>query len=377
MYVTSKHIQELIARDDNTKKKLSIYLPTHPSSNGPTITQDTARFKNALKEIRNSSKYDERELGAVMKTLLTLVDDIEFWRHQTEGLALFADSDGYEYYHLSNETTDATYIEKRFIVSPLVLMQSLEIDFYVLDINMTKPRLLQSSNGTLEEILLDRMPGSFEETAEREEYQTQRQNMAAPRGSTADNRIHGHGPEDALQHDINLYATFITKAVDEYLEGDNLPLLLVGEESRVGNLRPHLKYSSLLPQSVDGNFESATPQVLYNAVIGAVKAYASTYLDTLVHKFMSSPPALVVMGLDEITEAASRGRVERMYVPAYRRTTDSVRPGNSESTVLQISVDIAAIESVIRSVLAQSGEVQAVEVGAYPELNEPRALCRY
>jgi len=376
MNLSSKRIQQLLERDSEGSQ-ISIYLPTHPSSNSQTLTQDTTRFKNALKQIKNNPDYDERELGDVVKSLYKLVDDIGFWKQQDVGLALFADSSGYEYYHLPYETTEETYLENKFVVGPLVVMHSIGSEFFVLDINLTNPRLLKSSHGTLVVVNDDNMPASFQDTVARDEYKAELQHMAAPRGSGGDNKFHGHDPEDTLDNDTALYLTLVANAVDTFLVDQERPLLLVGEQNRVGNLRPHLKYKHLLPQSIDGNFETLTPQDLYDTTIETMRNHEADKRRSLVKQLVSSAPELVASGIKDIAEAAQAGRVEIMYVPAYRRTADNVRSGESESIVLQLPNDVSALESVIRGVLAHGGSVVAVEIDAYPELDETKALCRF
>lgn len=376
MNLSSKNLQKLVARGANGTG-VSIYIPTHPSSSSQTLAQDTIRFKNALKQIKSDPTYNERELGAVIESLYVLAEDVEFWKRQDVGLALFADSEGYEYFTLPYETTEAVYVAKQFIISPLAVMHSIGEKFYVLDINLTKPRLLASHHGTLVAVNQEAMPGSFEEQIAGDEYKVELQHMNAPRGSGGDNSFHGHDVDDAISHEIGTYLALVAKVTDEYLVDNDHPLMLVGEQSRVGNLRSYVTYEHLLVHGIDGNFESSTPQDLYNAVIETMQSYDTTRRRELVDHLLSSAPEFVVMGYDELSEAANVGRVERVYIPSYKRTTDSVRPGETASIVLQLPDDINKLESVTRAVLAQSGSVLAVEIGALPELTDIRGLCRY
>lgn len=376
MNLSSKHLQQLLKKE-NKGTHLSIYMPTHPSSSSQTMAQDTTRFKNALKKIKSDSAYDERELGETLKSLYKLVDDIDFWKRQDIGLALFANKDGFDYCHLPYETTEGTYIENRFIISPLAIMHSIGTEFYVLDINLTKPRLMKSNHGTLVSVDEANIPGSFQETIAGDEYKMELQNMPAPRGSGGDNRIHGHSPEDAIEHATVRYLTNVADAVNEFLVDSDQPLLLVGEQSRVGNLRPFLKYEYLLSQSIDGNYEMYNPQDLYDLVIETMQDHETQQRRVLIEQIISSDPELVVTGNKEIIKAALAGRVEQIYVPAYRRTKDSVRTRDSRSIVLQLPEEISELESVIRDVLLQAGSVVAVEIGAYSELTEIKALCRF
>lgn len=376
MYLSSKNIHKLLNKNGRGTQ-LSIYLPTHPSSNSQTLAQDTTRLKNALKAIKGDPGYVERELGDTIKSLYLLVDNVDFWKQQDLGLAIFANSQGYSYYHLPYETTQETYIKDQFVISPLVVMHSIGTEYYVLDVNLTKPRLLKSRHGTLIEVEGTELPKGFEEIMVRDEYDVSLQNKAAPRGSGADNKFHGRNPADDLEHDTTQYLIMIAQAVDKALLDADRPLLLAGEESRVGNLRPHLKYSHVLEHSLHGNWEASTPQELHDLTFATIQEYESQQRKALVEQLLAAPPALVVMGTSEITEAASAGRVERMYVPAYKRTADSVRPGQAETIVLQLPNNIADLEQTTLGVLLQAGSVVAVEIGAFEGLDEVKALCRF
>lgn len=376
MNISSKQIQNLI-NNEAAGPKISIYIPTHPVNNIQTIEQDKTRFKNALKDIKNNIKYDEEKLGVVLNSLYDMLDDIELWEYQDVSLAVFADKHGIEYYRLPYETTEAAYIEDQFIVSPMGIMHSIGINFYVLDINLTKPRLLKSRHGTLTEVILDKMPKSFEDTFSRDEYRNSLQNLAAPRGSGGDNQIHGHGPEDSIKEDTSKYIVLIADTIDEYLRDQDLPLLIVGEESRVGNLRKHISYKNLLDDKIDGNFENYTPQKLYESAIEKIEDYDSKRRDDKVKKFLGSDPKFIVSGNTAISEAAEQKRVETLFIPSYIRTKDSIRFGNYDSIILQLPSEMEELEAVTRKVLSQAGTVQAVAIDVYPEIDQPKALCRF
>lgn len=376
MNLSNKNLQQLLKKDIKGTQ-LSIYLPTHPSSNSQSLAQDTTRLKNALKEVKSDPKYDERELGDTLKQLYELIENLEFWKHQDVGLAIFANSDGYDYYNLPYETTEVAYIKNKFVVSPLFIMHSIMTEFYVLDINLSKPRLLKSNNGTLSVVDDTSIPASFEDTSARDEYKAELQHKAAPRGSGGDNRYHGHSPSDTVDQDTSQYLRLVADAVDDFMSDQDRPLLLVGEQSRVGNLRPNLKYEHTLDQSIDGNFETYTPQTLYDATIEVMRDNEAKKRSKLIDQLLSSDPKLVVSGSEDIAEAAQAGRVESIYVPAYKRTADTVQPGVSESIILQLPDDISEFESVIRDVLSQAGSVVAVEIDAHPEVNDIKALCRF
>jgi hypothetical protein len=356
--------------------KISIYIPTHPKSSSQTLSQDKNRFKNAIQEVQKHPNYS-KELDKTMGLLEKLYNDVEFWKYQDVGLAIFADKDNYECFHLPYETTEAVYLKDHFVISPLVFMHSIGTTFFVLDVNLTKPRLLVSKDGGLSEVEVEGMPDSFQDKIAGAEYKPELQYKSAPRGGDVSNMFHGHDAAEEVNDDIAEYLTEIAKSVNTFLKESDQPLLLVGVQSRVGNIRSHIEYDNLLEAKIDGSFEKHSMQDLYESVIEVINDYDSQRRHKLIDQLLSADSKNIVSGNDAIAEAAKAGRIERMYVPAYRRTNDSVRPDAEESIVLQLSDEIKDIETVVSDVLSHGGSVQAVEIGSQHEIQQPKALCRY
>ena len=373
-------LEELQSQQDSRQNELrcSIYIPTHPRSNDQAIMEDTTRLKNALQNIKNNPKFEEADLTETIEKLYDILNDTEFWKHQSVGLGIFADHEGFRYVHLPYEPTEATYLETAFVLSPLYITESLTKQFFVLDINLDRPTLYKSSDSTLAEIKDIGMPESFQKEMGRDEYNVELQHQAAPRGNNGGNtRFHGHDPAEEVDDDIKRYLKLIAKAADSCLEGKHEPLVLSGTESRVGNIRNYLSYPHVLSDSVAGNHEGQSPQHLYDTTAEVVEQQNDTERQALIEKLEESTPAYQVRGAQEIVEAAQAGRVERLNFPAFRKTTDSVRPGDFTSIILQLPEDSSEMEQLVRATVAQGGEVLATEIDTAEEKNIPRALCRY
>ncbi|NCU37707.1 hypothetical protein EOL96_01420 [Candidatus Saccharibacteria bacterium] len=374
--ITSPQNIQALRNKKTTGQKLSIYIPTHPKSNRQTISEDTIRFKNALQDVKNDPSYDESSLKDTMTELYKLLDDTEFWKHQDVGLAVFGDTDGYEYFNLPYETTAATYLAPEFVTSPLVIAHSIGSGFYVLDVNLNSPRLYRTSNGTLIEVCQDEMPGSFQDTVARDEYNVELQHQATPR-SSGDTSFHGHDPADSVDDDTKRYLRIVADSVDGCMKDHDQPLILSGTENRVGNFRQYLSYVNVLPDVLTGNKEELSAQQLYGEAIHIAATYDQAQRQASIDKLISSAPEFVVMGAKEIREAASAGRIERLYLPVYRRTTDTVRPGDFASIIFQLPDDIKELDQLVQATLAQGGEVLATEIDSYEGADMPRALCRF
>lgn len=357
MKLGTQNISELIDNHSGALKA-TIYIPTNPQMS----TQDKTRLKNALQIIRNDVSYDDRELGESMKKIYEeLIDNDDFWNYQDFGLAVFFDAQGYEYFHIPFEISEAEYLTDHFIVSPLVVTASADTGFYVLDLNITAPRLFVGARGILQEVEVKSMPKSLDIVMNRSSYKN-----------------HNSGGEDnAAGEDEKRYLQMVADAVDEAIVYDGRALLLAGTSNRTGNIRSSLKHGHVLKETLVGSYEKSTSEKLYQDSAEVVRLALRKERDDAVEALGNTAPELVVIGTDEIKEAASTGRVDTLFLPTYRLTADSVRDTDGEKIVIELPADIESIEGTVLSVIQQSGSVVAVEIGGYDSLAEPKAICRY
>ena len=357
MKLGNQNLTELI-NSHNGGLKASIYIPTDPQKS----TQDRTRLKNALQTIRNDVSYDEREFGDTIKTIYEeLIDNDDFWNYQDFGLAVFFDAQGYEYFHIPFEINEAEYLTDHFVISPLVITASADTGFYVLDVNFTTPRLFTGARGVLTEIEVKSMPKSIDKVLARTSFKN-----------------HSLGDEDnAISEDEKRYLQMVADAVDDTIVYDGRGLLLAGTSNRTGNIRDSLKHGRILRDTLAGSYEKTTTEKLYQDSAEVVRLALRKEHDDAVEALGNTAPELVVIGNTEIQEAAEAGRVETLFIPAYRLTADSVRETDSEKLIIELPSNIESIESTVKAVIGQSGNIVAVEIDSDNSPREPRAICRY
>lgn len=371
MQLSRKHIEQLLSRKTG-KLKASIYIPTSPSSNSQSVQQDRTRFKNALQVVRNDHAYNEDELGKVMdKIYKDLYEDIEFWKHQESSLAVLLSSDGYEFFKIPFEITENEYVTDHFVVSPLLVVASADTSFYLLDVNFTKPRLFRGVRGRLAGVNNTDIPKGFEDAVARDEYTDQKQHHAGTES------FHGHNEEGAISADHKKYLKLIAEAADKYLAGLDQPLLLMGTTNRTGNIHQFIKYPHLLKETLVGNFEDSLIIEIFNNASKLINKHLKDQIDKEIEHLANTKPGLVVMGRQEIEEAADSGRVDKLFLPTYRLTTDSISSTTEAKLVVELPADIEDIETMVTKVLHQAGKIISAEIDAYKTLDGPKAICRF
>jgi len=250
-------------------------------------------------------------------------------------------------------------------------MLSIGTGYYVLDINHTKPRLFHFTPHSEEEVTTETMPGLFEETIDRDEYQQHIQHQSAPK-----NMFHGQSESGALDADTLRYYKLIAKSTDDYLADHDEPLLITGTENRIGHIRALLGYHNVMKESIEGNKEDLNAQQLQDITITVIKSVDIVNRDELVAKAKNTPPSGLTIGCANIEAAIVKGQVETLFLSCFRRTADNVRNADKVTVVLQLSEEIVATESLVRGALSQGAVVVAVRLGSF-DTDEPLALLRF
>jgi hypothetical protein len=374
--LTRKNVKKLIQKDDS-KLKGTIFIPTDPVSGSDASLQSRTRLKNALQSIEAHVNYDKKELKPVVDELARLEKDSNFWEYQDNGLALFFDSEGYEYFKLPVALPEAVFLLDRYIASPLLIALESNVSFYLLDVNLTRPRLFYGSGGKLKQVEVDLMPGSFEDEVGRDEYLRQLQHQT---GGVSG--FHGHSEEEAINEDTRRYLKKIAEATERHLQDKDEPLLLAGTENRTGNIKIYLSYGHLITDSLHGNYEKHNESQLADEVYERIKRYFDKQTTQLVEELTNTAPEYVVIGTKEVLEAAISGRVGSLYLPVYRTTADINSNTNSNSNsnhkiLLELPSDVNSFDGMVVEVFNQGGKIIALDGENYPEFSEAKALCRY
>ena len=112
-----------------------------------------------MNEVLSQDEIDQ--LGEPVEKLL---DDSNFWRHQSEGLALFISKDFFRSYTLPVDFGELSYISNHFYLKPLVPLFSGDERFYLLSLQPDKVRLFEATRYRCDEIdIEDKVPSQLED----------------------------------------------------------------------------------------------------------------------------------------------------------------------------------------------------------------------
>ncbi|MGP1382659.1 MAG: baeRF7 domain-containing protein [Thainema sp.] len=360
---------------------ISIYMPTHIA--GPEIRQDPIRFKNRLNEARErleQAGLNSDDVNPLLDRAQQLTEQMEFWRHQKEGLALFIAPNFFRLYRLPLEFEEKTIVSDRIHLKPLMPMLSGDGYFYLLSLSQNRVQLFQGTHYTISEIDPDDMPRSLAEALQYDdpEKQLQFHNVSGDGSSL----YHGHGV-GTTQDKTNIlrFCQKLDSSLSSFLNNETAPLIIAGVEYLHPIYREANSYPHLLEQGVIGNPEHLKPEELHQNAWQVVQPYFhqaqehafSTYRDLLTKPESSSDVA-------DVVKAAYDRQIDTLFVRAdqhcwgqFNPQTHAVQLHNQEQAEDTDLLDFAAVQTFLNG-----GKVFAVDTDEAMPADEPvAAILRF
>lgn len=228
------------------RRLISIAIPTHVS--GRETAQDRIRLKNQLAEldsILENAGVRPRERDSQLGPARALLDDVEFWEHQSEQLALYIDDKGSilpisvtrQSEHCPTVVAEVYHL--RHVVSEL---DPLRLPVLVLTENAV--RLYNVTDTDIEEAEAD-LPSSLEDVNWFVDRETQRQQHPDRAGSSR-NR-HGHEASAGADEDTARFLRAVRDALPTASHGG--PLVVLGDDNLVGKFESIMEEPILSPEN--------------------------------------------------------------------------------------------------------------------------------
>ena len=381
--LTKEQIEQLAAQRNGPR--VSIYLPTHRA--GRETSQDPIRLKNLLAGAEQELVAQGMRSATAQELLqpaTDLLNDRQFWLHQSDGLAVFLAANGMRAFRLPLRVEELRVVSPYYHVKPLLGLLGRDGRFFVLAISLQRVRLFEARRDTIREIDLWDIPQTLRDAVGYDwaERSLQFHTGAGPgKGGMRRAMFHGHGsPKDDAKQEITTFLRLVDEGVTALLRGERIPLVLAGVEYVMAIYRSVTSYPDVLPDGVEGNADDVSPEELLTRAWPVVKPRFIAEQRIAAERY----EALVGTGrassdLTEVLRAAFAGRVETLLA-----ALDTQRWGTFDETSQRAEVhperrpgdgdlvDLAAIRA-----LATGADVYAVEPERVPGRGAVAATFRY
>ncbi|SIQ68388.1 baeRF3 domain-containing protein [Pontibacter lucknowensis] len=392
--INKSDIEKLLNVQNNTKDALciSIYIPTHRAGHETLNGQDHTLFKNKLKEARALlARHDvaDAEIDAYMKPAEELLNDTGFWRHQSEGLAVFITKGFSAHYTLPITMPDVVYVLDQFYFTPMLPILSQNGRFFILSLYRERIGFYEATIDRIRQIDISAFaPESMNEALKftiKGNDQDFHHSTTTVNGS---NIVHGAGAVkgDDEHDEVREFIHEIDNSLQEILHNATEPLVLAGVDHYCALFRKYSKYKHIVPQNINLNETAAgmSPQTIHEKALDVMKPLMQqSHTDSLSRYENVAGTGVTSEDIATVAAEAVHGRVDTLFIapssPVWGRY-------DAKSAVAEVHKDyqrgdddlinLAAIKT-----LAQGGKVYVSSYNGLSEAGDDngsvKALFRY
>jgi len=362
---------------------VSLYMPAHRA--GRETEQDPIRFKNLLRQAEErllAEGMRSAEVRNFLKEPQRLLQDQSFWRHQSDGLALFCSEDIFHFFRFPIRFSELMVVADRFHVKPLLPILTSDGVFYILAISQNQVRLLEGTRHTADEIDLENVPETlFEALPEGFAEKELQFHTGTPSGSG--NRpamFHGHDISNDIKNRIRQWFRTIDKEVGGFLSDAQPPLVLAGVDTLFSLYKEVNTYPHLMEEGVPGNPEGMRLEDLHQQAWVIVEPVFRKERQAGSARYRQlAGTGQTTIDVSEAVLAAHHGRIEVLFVAVGVQVWGRFDPDKDRVDVHESPepgdkdlLDLTAIQTLIKG-----GTVYAVSPEEVPDQSLVAAVLRY
>lgn len=363
---------------------LSLYQPTH--RHHPDNQQDPIRFRNLVKELEKPlrQQFPNDDIRTLLQPFLALANDMDFWNHTLDGLAVLGARGIFRVYKLQRPVTEFALVADSFHTKPLMRILQSADRYQVLGLNRQEIRLFEGNRDALDEIELARtVPKTITEALGDELTEPHR--TVASYGGIGDGHSpmhHGHGGKES---EVDIDAERFFRAIDRgILEHHSKPAgltLILAALPQYHHLFHQVSHNPLLIEdSIEIHPDSLTIEELRQRAWQILEPHYLARLAKLVEEFGNAKSkGLGDDVLVQVAKAIVAGRVATLMIEAVRKI-----PGRIDSATGEIEFgDLShpevddVLDDLGELALKKGGQIVIVPAERMPTDTGIAAIYRY
>lgn len=318
---------------------VSIYLPMDKKGKEQNkhLAQETLKecIKNAHKTLQNYQLSDA-EIKTYLAPIENLIANIELWRNPSEGLAIFLDKKGLNYYTLPIPFTAKIQVASSFYLTPLFPLYEKEGIYYLLELSQDYVKLYKASTYGLTDLQIKSLAPETLEKAVGFDFKQKMLQFRSGQDTFGSGSFHGHGDGiDDEKKEILTFFTAIDKAVNSVIKNNKVPLVIASTNNVFNSYQQINTYPNLYTENCKGDPEFKNKTNLHKASLELIKPYFEATKKQQLNKFkeLYHTPKISYQ-LNEIVPAAISGKIETLFI---EKNTDEYGIYNKENGKLILS----------------------------------------
>jgi hypothetical protein len=385
--LTRAELEQLMRKDQQWC--VSIYMPTHRT--GTDAQQDPIRLKNLLREAEehlSARGVSTRDVQQLLEPASMLLQDSNFWQHQSDGLVIFLSSDGVRRYRLPLKFEESVVVIDHFHIKPLLPLFTGDGQFYILALSQKEVRLLLGTRDSVSEVDIGQVGGSLAEAIPSVNHQMSLQlhTSSSTGGMSGSGSVtfhgQGGGSDEGAKHELLRYFRLIADGLTEFLKGDRVPLVLAGVEYFLPIYKEANTYPNLIDSVIMGNPDLLSAAELHKSawnILGPLFQAEQAEAVAKYQQLSGQASERATDTLEKIVPAAYHGQVETLLIAAGMQQWGLFNPVTSETEIHdqmesgdEHLLDLAAVQTYLKG-----GIIYTVEPEKVPGGTSAAAVLRY
>lgn len=385
MPILTKEQFESLAKFNNNPC-VSIFIPTERAGKEVLQEESKLRLKSEWKKVSERLKamnLGQEKIDKLGKPVEDLLGDKDFWRHQSDGLAIFLADGFFENHTLPVNFETFSYVADHFYIKPLVPMLNRDSRFYLLALQLDKVKLYEATQYSIGEVKVDDLVPSQLEDRVGYDYEDKDRKHKTQNNLAGSSTVHGYSPATwDRKNEILRFFRAVDKGIYKVLNDEKVPLVVACQDSYFPIYKEASRYKHLYQQVVPGNPEADYDNMfeLHAGALEVLEPHLRKQLDEKVEQFNNLNPERTSSSPSDIFPAIYEGKVDTLFLQNredlwgnYNEKMSSVQI-DDESTSANLSLmNLAAMK-----VVEQGGKVYLLEKEFMPSKeSKMNAVYRY
>ncbi|MEP2772603.1 MAG: hypothetical protein ABJH05_10665 [Fulvivirga sp.] len=302
---------------------MTIYIPTHrTNAAGDGMYKDKTTLKNQLKEAAkqlSTWEMKDEDVDDYLKPIVHLMEDDDFWRKQSDGLAIFYDGEELLTYSIPKVFKEYTYVNTHLYLKPMADLVHGSGRHFIMTLSLGDVQFFEATQNTITEVTIeDLVPQTLVEAVggDFEDKSLQRRSGQGEKGGS-EGMYHGHGDGAATEkkEEAKKFFREVDKGIMKMLHDEDAPLVVACVDYLFPIYKEVNSYKPLKDQHIAGNYEHKDILELKEKAwdivkeeFGAEKEKAKEQVNALLNNGKASTT------VDDIVPSAITGRAEALFI---------------------------------------------------------------
>jgi hypothetical protein len=367
---------------------VSIFIPTHQAGKETLQGQDKSRLKTQLKKVKvklEAQELKDKEIDEFVQPIQDIIDNSDFWRHQSDGLAIFLSKNQFKKYTVPVHFEEFNYVSDGFYLKPMMPLFNGDGLFYLLTLKNDEVKFYEGTRYTITEVVTpEEVPSRLEDVVGYDFEQKNLQVRSGQQGDSNSGMYHGAGEGKAEElNEMKRYFRAVNDGIMTMLHDDQKPPLVVCcQDFQFPVYKEVSTYQNLYKEHVSGNPEDKNINQLHEETWSLLQAYFSKSREEKLNLYAEHiGTGKASADINMIIKAAIEGRIDSLFVQNGAEIFGEYDSKSQEANIQSelTNDNISLLNLIALKVFKKGGNIFIMEKEDMPDKNHKKvnALYRY